>query len=84
MSTFKTQSDREIVEEIFGNYVTLDHRISERFAEDIKDALREILAKYDKMLYEVEIAQKAEEHIEKLERMLDRRKARYKRWEDVY
>lgn len=84
MSAFKTASDRELVEEIFGNYVTLDHRVSERFAVDIKDALREILDEYDKMKYEVGQVPEMERHIERLEAMLDRRKVRYKKWEDVY
>jgi len=81
---FKSTQDRVIVEDIFSDQVTLKHRVSERFSDDIKDALREILNEYDELKFEVGRVSEMERHIDKLEAILDRRKIRYKKWEDVY
>jgi len=76
------QRDRELVEQIFDGNAENTHKTSERFADDIKDALRVILDRFDVMHTEYEVIYEAERHIEKLEGMLDRRGARYKKWED--
>lgn len=75
--------DRELVDDIKNGKAYITHEVSERFAEDVKDAINAILDEYDELLFVKSEKERAEEHIEKLEDMLDRRNARYKKWEDV-
>ena len=80
---FTIPTSRELVNEIFAGNAEIKHRFSDRYSQDVKDALRELLEDYDEMKKEWEVVYEMERHIEKLEAMLDRRKARYKKWEDV-
>lgn len=82
--TFTIPTDRELVEQVFDGHVDITHKTSDRFAQDVKDALRALLDEYDDLKIEVAEAYEMERHIDKLEAMLDRRKARYKKWEDRY
>lgn len=84
MRAFESVSDRVLVDSIFSEQVTLKHQSGDRFAYDMKDALREILNEYDVLKLDADRALEMERHIDKLEAMLDRRKARYKKWEDIY
>lgn len=84
MRAFESVSDRVLVDSIFSEQVTLKHQSGDRFAHDMKDALREILNEYDVLKLDADRALEMERHIDKLEAMLDRRKARYKKWEDIY
>lgn len=84
MRAFESVSDRVLVDSIFSEQVTLKHQSGDRFACDMKDALREILNEYDVLKLDADRALEMERHIDKLEAMLDRRKARYKKWEDIY
>lgn len=83
----KIPTNRELVDEIFTDSVEIVHDVSERFAQDIKIALKEILVEYDEMEEEIEfineLNEKASKHIEKLEAMLDRRGVKYKEWSEV-
>ena len=80
---FTIPTNRELVGEIFAGNAEIKHRFSDRYSQDITDALRDLLEEYDEMKKEVAVVYEMERHIEKLEAMLDRRKARYKKWEDV-
>lgn len=80
---FTKPSDRELVGEIIAGNAEIKHRFSDRYSQDITDALRDLLEEYDEMKKEWEVVYEMERHIEKLEAMLDRRKARYKKWEGV-
>lgn len=82
--TFTIPTDRELVEQVFDGHADITHESSDRFAQDVKDALREILHEYDELKELKQEFSEAERHINKLEAMLDRRKARYKKWEDRY
>lgn len=79
---FKTTSDLDIASQIFDGVVNITHEYGESSAQDVRQSLADILRDYENMLVEVEQLTEMELHIEKLEAMLDRRKARYKRWED--
>lgn len=80
---FTILTSRELVNEIFAGNAEIKHRFSDRYSQDITDALRELLEEYDDMKSELSIHYEMRRHNDKLEAMLDRRKARYKKWEDV-
>jgi len=80
---FTIPTNRELVNEIFADNAEIKHRFSDRYSQDITEALADLLEEYDEMKKEWEVVYEMERHIEKLEAMLDRRKARYKKWEDV-
>ena len=80
---FTVPTNRELVNEIYVGNAEIKHQHSDRFSQDVTDALRELLDEYDVMKSELEDIYEMERHIEKLEAMLDRRKVRYKKWEDV-
>ena len=82
--TFILSTDRELVEQVFDGHADITHKTSDRFAQDVKDALREILHEYDELKELKQEFSEAERHIDKLEAMLDRRNVRYKKWEDRY
>ena len=84
VKTLILSTDRELVEQVFDGSADITHKTSDRFAQDVKDALREILHEYDELKELKQEISEAERHIDKLEAMLDRRKARYKKWEDRY
>ena len=80
---FKEVSARELVEEFFVGGASIKHDFGDYVSKDIYVALEEILEEYDEMKKEMAVVYEMQRHIEKLEAMLDRRKARYKKWEDV-
>lgn len=80
---FTIPTSRELVNEVFAGNAEIKHRFSDRYSQDITDALRDLLEEYDEIKKEWEVVYEMERHISKLEAMLDRRKARYKKWEDV-
>lgn len=75
--------DVEIINDLFNGQASIKHEVSERFADDIKDAVAELIEEYTEAKEELANMYEMERHIEKLEAMLDRRKVRYKKWEDV-
>lgn len=81
---FVTPTSRELVNEIFEGNATVSHRFSDRYSEDVTDALRDLVSDYDEMKDELADLYEMERHIEKLEAMLGRRNVRYKKWEDFY
>lgn len=84
LKPFAIPSNRELVEQILTDNVTLTHRFSDRYSQDILEALIDLLREYDEMKEEFDVINEMERHIAKLEAMLDRRKVRYKKWGDVY
>jgi len=82
--SFTIPTDRELVEQVFDGKADITHEISDRYTQDVKDALRVLLDDYDKLKDEVAEVYEMERHIEKIEAMLVRRKVRYKKWEDRY
>lgn len=83
LKPFKTSSNLEIASQIFDGVVNITHEYGESAAQDVRQALAEILRDYEDMTEELSSMSEMERHIEKLEAMLDRRKVRYKKWEDV-
>lgn len=83
-----TDRDLELINDLFNGRADIHHQTSERFAEDLKDIIRDMVTAYkgakEDVIYLQEDNEMAEKHIEKLESMLDRRKARYKKWEERY
>ena len=78
-----TDNDRNIIESIFQERVQITHETSDRYAQDILDAIKDLLQEYDELVEIKEMYFLAEKHIKKLEAMLDRRKARYKKFNEV-
>lgn len=80
------KSDTEIIEDLIegvgGAIIVNEHNFG-RMDTDEKEALREVMDEYYELKEESEVIAEMEKHIEKLEGMLDRRNARYKKWEDV-
>ncbi|WP_077297422.1 hypothetical protein [Virgibacillus pantothenticus] len=83
-----TDRDLELLDDLFNGRADIQHQTSERFAEDLKDIIRDMVTAYKEAKedanYLQEDSEMAEKHIKKLESMLDRRKVRYKKWEDRY
>ena len=78
-----TDNDRNIIESIFQDRVQITHETSDRYAQDILDAIKDLLQEYDELVEIKEMYFLAEKHIKKLEAMLDRRKERYKKFNEV-
>jgi len=89
MAGFKTMSDLDLVESILeDDNIEIIHKYGDdRYVQDIEVGLNSILEEY--IDYKESDKETKEEkdlmlkHINKLEKMLDRRSVTYKTWEDV-
>lgn len=82
LTSFKTASNRDLIEELLTDKVTISHEYGDSFAKDIIESISELLEEYDDMKHEYNRISEMERHNAKLEAMLDRRKVRYKKWEE--
>lgn len=78
------KEDTQLIEDLIegkGGAVIVNEYIQGRADADAREALREILDDYYEMKEQSELMIEMENHIEKLERMLDKRNARYMKWD---
>lgn len=74
--------DFDIILDLFNGQASIRHVVSERFADDISEAVAELIEEHSEAEEELADMYEMGRHIEKLEAMLDRRKVRYKKWEE--
>jgi len=81
---FTIPDDVTLVRQLFTDNVTITSRHGDGYVRDVLAALEDVLYRQQELQEEAKEMTEMGRHIDKLEAMLDRRKARYKKWEDRY